>query len=286
MLLIRRKVKDFAGLVKIQHTVFALPFAYIGAILAKRALPAWQIFCWITLAMICARSAAMGLNRIIDKAIDAANPRTAHRHLPKGLMSVAEVLVFVILTCLIFAGTVYVLRPAYLPYVPLIVFLFAFYPYTKRFTWLSHLILGLIIGFAPLGGWVAVSGIIEPEALMLGVLTALWIAGFDIIYAALDLDFDQAYGLYSMPANLGLGQALAWARAFHAGVAVLLGVLIFRLSLGWWFVAGSVIAGLLLLYEHSLISPGDLSKADLAFFNVNGIISIQLLVFTVLEILL
>lgn len=285
MLSIRSKVKNFAELVKFEHTIFALPFAYIGAILARKAFPTWSQFFWITLAMVCARSAAMGLNRVIDRTIDAANPRTAHRHLPRGLMSVSEVMVFVITTCLIFTYTVYVLSPANLVNVPVIIFILTFYSYTKRFTWLSHLLLGVAIGIAPVGGWVAVTQKLEPEALLLGCLVALWIAGFDVIYATQDLDFDRTYGLYSMPLNLGLASALLWSKAFHAGSVIILGILVFWLNLGWWFAIGSIITGLLLYYEHSLISATDLSKLDVAFLNVNGIISIQLLFFTVLDIL-
>jgi len=284
MLSIKDKVKNFAQLVKIEHSIFALPFAYMGAILARQGFPNWSQFFWITLAMVCARSAAMGLNRVIDRAIDAANPRTAQRHLPRGVLSVTEVMVFVVLASLLFTYTVYVLSPAHLVYVPAILFVLAGYSYTKRFTWLSHLVLGLAIGLAPVGGWIAVTRRVEPDALLLGTVVALWIAGFDIIYAAQDLEFDRSYGLYSMPANLGLGTALNIAKLLHAGSLLILLVILYRLSLGWWFAAGSLICGLLLYYEHSLVSPNDLSKVDKAFFNVNGIISIQLLFFTLLEI--
>ena len=286
MLSIRRKVKRFVELVKFEHTIFALPFAYMGAILAEKELPTWQHFFWITLAMVCVRSAAMGLNRVIDRTIDAANPRTANRHLPRGLISVTEVMSFVVAACLIFTYTVYVLSPAHLIYVPVIIFMLTFYSYTKRFTWLSHLMLGVAIGIAPVGGWVAVTRSLDPQALLLGCLVALWIAGFDIIYATRDLEFDRTYGLYSMPLNLGLAQALSWAKAFHAGSVIILGLLFYWLELGGWFVAGSLVTGILLYYEHSLISATDLRKVDFAFFNVNGIISMQMLFFTVLDILL
>lgn len=280
------KIKTYAELIKFEHTVFALPFAYIGAILARKALPSLEEVFWITLALTCARSAAMGLNRVIDRFIDAANPRTANRHLPRGLLGVMEVKFFIALSLVIFIYCVYILSPAHLIFTPLIIFFLAGYSYTKRFTWLSHIILGITDGFAPIGGWIAVTQKTEITAFFLGAFVALWIAGFDIIYAALDLDFDREYGLYSMPLNLGLKNALFIAKGFHFLAAGLLLAVYFTLNMGWLYLTGVLLSTALLWYENSIISPFDLSKANVASFNVNGIVSIILFVFTVLDVII
>ena len=283
---IMAKARIFAGLVKLEHTVFALPFAYIGALLGRGGLPSCEQFFWITLAMVGARSAAMGLNRVIDRFIDRDNPRTAGRHLPRGLIAVREVKVFIVISLLVFLYCVYRLSPAHLGYTPVIIAFLAGYSYTKRFTWLSHLALGAAIGFAPLGGWVGVTREIAPAALILGAVVCLWMAGLDIIYATQDLEFDREYGLFSMPAALGLEKALSAARMFHFFTALLLFCLYFLLDLGGWYLAGVIITSGLLYYENSLVSPRDLSRVSTAFFNVNGLISVQLLMFTVLDVVL
>lgn len=280
------KARTLAELVKFEHTIFALPFAYMGALLACKALPSWGQLFWITMAMVGARSAAMGMNRVIDRTIDGANPRTASRHLPRGLVSVRDVLLFVGVSVTVFVYSVYILSPKHLMYVPLILTVLVGYSYTKRFTYLSHVVLGLAIGMAPLGGWVAVTRELAPESFLLGAVVALWIAGFDIIYATQDVDFDRQYGLYSMPLNLGLPLALRIAGSFHVLVVGLLLLLYFLLGLGWWYLAGVLITGGLLCYEHAIISPRDLSRVNVAFFNVNGIVSIQLLIFTFLDVIL
>jgi len=280
------KVKIFAGLVRFEHTVFALPFAYIGAILARRGVPAWEQIFWITLAMVGARSAAMGLNRVIDRFIDSANPRTAGRHLPRRLISVVEVKAFIIISLLVFVYCVYRLSPAHLVYTPVIIAFLTGYSYTKRFTWLSHLALGAAIGFAPMGGWVGVTQGMAPATFILGAIVGLWMAGLDIIYATQDLEFDREQGLYSMPASLGLEKALLAAKLFHFLTGVLLFSLYYILDMGRWYLAGVVITSFLLYYENSIVSPRDLSRVNTAFFNVNGLISVQLLFFTVLDVLL
>lgn len=285
MALVKKKVEAFAQLVKFEHTIFALPFAYLGAILAKKALPTLEQFLWITIAMVGARSGAMGCNRLIDRTIDACNPRTSERHLPKGKMSVPEVLVFVSLSFLVFIYTVFRLSPYHIRYIPLIIFFLVGYSYTKRFTWLSHLILGLAIGFAPLGGWIGVTKEVELVSLLLGVIVALWIAGFDIIYATLDIEFDRSYGLFSMPLSLGLDKALKIAKLLHFLVIILLLAVYFLLELGVFFLLGVICTAILLYYEHAIISPTDLSRVDIAFFNINGVISILLLLLTILDII-
>ncbi|MBZ4653005.1 MAG: 4-hydroxybenzoate polyprenyltransferase [Peptococcaceae bacterium] len=286
MALVRNKAKTFAELVKFEHTIFALPFAYMGALLAKKALPTWLQFIWITLAMVGARSAAMGLNRVIDRYIDKENPRTANRHLPRGLISVWEVMVFVVLSFLLLIYATYRLSPRHLIYLPVIILILTGYSYTKRFTWLCHLVLGIAIGFAPMGGWIGVTQSMQLETFILGLVVAFWIAGFDIIYATQDLEFDRQYGLYSMPVTFGLKKALFVAKLFHVVVVLLLVSLYSLLDLGWWYLAGVFVTNLLLHYEHSIISPQDLSRVNVAFFNINGLISIQLLVFTLLDVLL
>lgn len=280
------KIRTYAELVKFEHTVFALPFAYLGAVLAGKALPGVRTVFWITLALASARSAAMGLNRLIDRNIDAANPRTANRHLPRGLIGVGEVKFFIFLSMAVFICCVYILSPFHLVFTPLIILFLAGYSYTKRFTCLSHLVLGITDGFAPLGGWIAVAQKIEAPAILLGSAVAFWIAGFDIFYALLDLDFDREAGLYSIPALLGVRKALLIAKILHLATGALLLVIFFVLDLGYWYLTGVVISIILLWYENSLIIPGDLKRINTAFFNVNGIISTVLLAFSVLDVLI
>lgn len=284
MALVREKVKSFAELVKFEHTLFALPFAYMGAILAEKNIPTLVQFVWITLAMVGARSGAMALNRIIDREIDACNHRTANRHLPTGRMKVREVMIFICISFFLFFYTVFKLSPAHVIYIPLIMFFLVGYSYTKRFTWLSHLVLGVAIGFAPMGGWIGVTQKMDLVALILGTIVALWIAGFDVIYATMDIEFDRTYGLFSMPLNLGLKRALKVARIMHFLVVILLLAVYVLLNLGLWFLLGVFCTAVLLYYEHAIISPSDLSRVDVAFFNVNGIISILLLLFTIFDV--
>lgn len=281
--LVRNKVKYFAQLVKFEHTIFALPFAYMGAILAQKGIPTGRVLFWITLAMIGARCTGMGLNRVIDRAIDSVNPRTANRHLPQGLLSMGEVIMFILLSFSVFLYCVYRLSPHHLVYVPLITVFLVGYSYTKRFTCLSHVVLGIAIGFAPLGGWIGVTKSFSLAPLLLGFVVVFWIAGFDIIYATQDLEFDITFGLYSMPANLGLKRALSIARVFHLLVIILLCTLYIILDLGFWYGLGVLFTSVLLYYEHTLVSFRDLRRVDMAFFNINGMVSILLLVFTFLD---
>lgn len=280
------KIKTYTQLIKFEHTVFALPFAYVGAVLARKALLSMEELFWITMAMTSARSAAMGLNRVIDRFIDAANPRTANRHLPRGLLGVAEVKIFIVVSLIIFVYSIYILSPSHLIFSPLIILFLVGYSYTKRFTWLSHIILGITDGLAPIGGWIAVTQKTESTAFILGAFVALWIAGFDIIYAVLDLDFDRGYGLYSMPVNLGLKKALLVAKGFHFLAGTLLIAIYFILDMGSWYLAGVVLSLVLLWYENSIVSSDDLSRVNTAFFSVNGIVSILLFVFTVLDVVI
>jgi len=281
-----KKVKVFAELVKFEHTIFALPFAYAGAILGARGIPSASEILLITLAMVGARSAAMGFNRLIDWEIDRLNPRTKDRPLPRGLIGGVEVLVFSLLSLGLLIGAAWLLDPLAVKFLPLVVPLLVLYPYTKRFTWLCHFWLGAAQFFAPFGAWLAVSGEIELPAVLLGATVGLWVAGFDIIYATLDLDFDRQHGLYSLPAAFGLEKALLISRCVHLlVVGLLLGVYL-TADLGLIFLFGVVLAAILLFYEHSLVSPQDLSKVDAAFFNVNGYISVILFAAVLLDHLL
>jgi 4-hydroxybenzoate polyprenyltransferase len=274
----------FARLVKIEHTVFALPFAYIGALLSVHAIPSAHDLFWITIAMVGARSVAMALNRLIDAEIDARNPRTARRELPAGLLSRAQVVAFAIV-----AGAVYVVAAFQLAHIvrwlwPIPLALFVVYPYLKRWTWLGHAWLGIADGLAPVGGWVAVTGRLPWEAWLLGVAVAAWVAGFDLFYSLFDRDVDIAEGLQSVATRFGVRGAFVGARLLHAatiGCLVAVGV---GLSLGWWYWIGVAVVALLLAYEHSLVRPDDLRRLDAAFFTVNGVISVVFCVFVVLEV--
>jgi len=271
------KLKKLAGLIKLEHTIFALPFAYMGTFLAARSWPAGIKLFWITVAMVGARSAAMALNRLIDRQIDARNPRTAGRHLPQGLVSSKEVLYLIIVSLGILMLAAWRLNPLCVKLSPLLLVL-VLYPYTKRFTWGSHFVLGMALSFAPMGGWIAVTGSIQPATLLLGLIVGLWVAGFDIIYATLDYDFDRREGLYSIPVKFGIKKALLMARLLHAATVVLLFGLGVYLHLGYLYMAGVLITAVLLHYEHFLVAPEDLSKVNLAFFSINGTVSIVMFI--------
>ncbi|OXS61196.1 4-hydroxybenzoate octaprenyltransferase [Cohnella sp. CIP 111063] len=281
------KVRVFLEMIKFEHTLFALPFAYVGAILGavtvEKRLPEWSECGWILLAMIGARTAAMGLNRLIDKAIDARNPRTANRAIPAGLLQSKDVILYVIISFVLLFWASAQLNSLAVKLLPLAVFFLVFYSYTKRFTWTCHLVLGLTIGLAPLGGWVAVTGGITWEAIVLYVTVALWTAGFDVIYACQDVEFDRKEGLHSIPARFGIAKALGIARSFHALTAAGFALLLVLTDLSWWYFAGMIVAAALLLYEHRLVKPNDLSKLNAAFFTMNGILSAVIFVFTFID---
>ncbi len=282
-----RKLKIFLEMIKFEHTLFALPFAYMGAVLASvyvlDRLPSWGELGWITLAMVGARTAAMGLNRVIDRTIDAKNPRTANRAIPAGLISSLEAWLFIAISFgLLFLATSN-LDPLSMKLLPVVVILLVGYSYTKRFTWACHIILGLTIGLAPLGAWVAVTGQIDLTAIIFYLSVALWTAGFDILYACQDMEYDRKEGLYSIPSRFGISQALWIARAFHMATAGGLFSLIWLANLSWYYIAGIVIAYIILIYEHRLVSPIDLTRLNTAFFTMNGVLSIVLSVFTIVD---
>jgi 4-hydroxybenzoate polyprenyltransferase len=274
----------FARLVKIEHTVFALPFAYIGALLAAGGIPSGHDLLWITVAMVGARSLAMGLNRLIDAEIDARNPRTATRELPTGALSRAQVLVFCVVALAVYVGAAFQLAPVVRWLWPIPLVGFVVYPYLKRWTWLCHVWLGAVDGLAPMGGWVAVSGRLPWEAWALGGAVALWVAGFDLFYSLFDRDVDLDQGLHSVATRFGVAGAFRAARLFHAGTVVLLVACGLGLGLGAWYWLGVAAVAALLAYEHLLVRPSDLRRLDAAFFTVNGVIAVVLLVFVVLEV--
>ena len=273
-------------MIKVEHTVFALPFAYLGAFLAARRFPGWEKSLWILVAMVGARSAAMGFNRLVDRRIDARNPRTASRALPKRMVPVGFVAAFVAVNAAILLVAAWMLNPLSFRLAPLALAIILGYSYTKRFTSLSHLFLGLSLGIAPLGGWIAVRGELDWEPLLLSAAVILWVAGFDIIYSCQDVDFDRGEGLYSFPSRLGIHQALRLSSLLHAGMFGLLVCLFLATRLAWLSWAGLAVVALVLVYEHRLVSPNDLSRVNAAFFTLNGLVSILLLVFVGLDLCL
>ncbi len=279
-----RRVRIFLEMIKFEHSVFALPFAYTGALLVERKVPSAHDLLWITLAMVGARTAAMSLNRIIDREIDAANPRTASRALPRGLLSVTEVWVYVFLSFGLLLVAAAQLSPLALRLFPVAVAVLFVYSYTKRFTWLCHLFLGLALGLAPLGSWIAIADRLDLAPVLLAAGVTFWVAGFDVIYACHDYDFDRRTGLHSIPARFGLRRALAISSLFHVLAVAFFLLVWWYMGLGVFYLAGVTLAAGILWYEHRLVSPGDLSRADTAFFNMNGLLSATMLVFTFLDV--
>ena len=273
----------FARLVKIEHTVFALPFAYVGAFLAVDGVPTAHDLLWITLAMVGARSLAMALNRLIDVRIDARNPRTAARELPSGQLSVAQVLVFCAASLALFLVAVWQLDPLVRWLWPIPVAGFALYPYLKRFTWLCHLWLGAVDGLAPVGAWVAITGNLPWKAWVLGAAVAFWVAGFDFFYSLFDLEIDRAQRLHSIATRFGVRGVFLGARLAHALTVAALVVAGVGLAVGPVYWLGVAVVAALLVYEHALVRPDDLRRLDTAFFTMNGVISVAFSVFVVID---
>jgi 4-hydroxybenzoate polyprenyltransferase len=276
----------FFSLVKFEHTVFALPFAYIGALLAVDGVPGGGDLIWITVAMVGARSLAMALNRLIDVGIDARNPRTAGRELPRGALRPWQVVLFSLASLVVFLVAVFQLAPIVHWLWPIPVAGFVVYPYLKRVTWLSHAWLGAVDGLAPLGAWAAVTNELPWQAWALGAAVAVWVAGFDVLYGIFDVDFDRAHRLHSIPARFGVPAAFLVARACHVATVAFLVVAGLGLDVGllYWLGVGAVAA--LLAYEHSLVSPSDTSRLDTAFFTMNGVMSVTFLAFVLGDVLL
>ena len=268
------------GLVRFSHTIFALPFAFAAACLARMEIPPAATLGWILLAMVGARSLAMALNRLIDADIDARNPRTAGREIPSGRLSVAQVVVFCAVSL-----AVLLLAVSQLPRItwflwPIPVAAFVLYPLAKRVTWLCHLALGLTIGLAPVGAWLAVTGGLEAAPVMLGLAVAVWIAGFDVIYALLDVDFDRANGIHSVPARFGEARALWFTRVLHVLAIVLLVGTGIATDAGPVYMAGVAVCAAVLLYENAIVRPGDVGRIQAAFGQSNGLLSCVYLLFT------
>ncbi len=273
MLLLER-IKTYLSMVKFSHSVFALPFALTSMLIASQGKPKLRTVFLIVIAMVSARTLSMTLNRIIDKEIDSINPRTREREIPSKRVSLFEAYIIVIVSLIIFILSAFLLNPLCLKLSPLALFFIFIYSYTKRFTWLSHLVLGLTISGAPLGAWIAVKGSFDMKIIPLTVAVVFWIGGFDILYALQDIDFDRRYRLYSIPVRFGIKKSLWISRFFHAFTFLLLIVTGIIFDLGFPYFTGVVICGILLIYEHALVRPDDLSKLDIAFFNMNGYISI------------
>jgi 4-hydroxybenzoate polyprenyltransferase len=264
--------------IKFEHTVFALPFAYIAMILAARGWPGWWTAIWVTVAMVGARTCAMAVNRVVDRELDARNPRTAGRHLPRGLLRPGTLRVLAALGAFVMFGAAALLNPLCLALAPLALAFLIGYSYTKRFTWTSHWILGFTDGIAAAGGWIAVRGRLDAPAVVLWFALTVWIAGFDLIYACQDVAFDRAHRLHSVPARFGIAAALRTARVNHLLTAGALALLGWMTGLGALYWAGWAVAAALLAYEHSLVRADDLSRLNVAFFNVNGYVAVVVLV--------
>ncbi|SRR6266511_1765344 len=280
-----RLARLYYRLVKFEHTIFALPFAYVGAFLAVAGVPSAHDLVWITLAMVGARSLAMALNRLIDAGIDARNPRTASRELPSGLLSVPAVLGLCAASAALFLVAVWQLDPLVHRLWPIPVVAFVVYPYLKRFTWLCHLWLGAVDGLAPVGAWAAVKGEMPWQAWALGGAVAAWVAGFDLFYSLFDTTVDREQGLHSWSTRWGETGAFGGARALHAATVALLLLAGFGLDVGPLYWAGVACVAALLLYEHSLVRPNDLRRLDAAFFTMNGVISVAFFAFVLADVL-
>ncbi|MED1560496.1 prenyltransferase [Alkalihalobacillus alcalophilus ATCC 27647 = CGMCC 1.3604] len=285
-----RKLKIILEMIKFEHTVFALPFAFFGAVLGSAimngTLPTISQWIWITLAMVGARSAAMSLNRVIDAQIDKKNPRTESRAIPAGLLSKLEVIIFIIASFALLFVAAFQLNMLAVYLLPIAVFFLVIYSYTKRFTWACHVILGVTIAIAPLGGWVGATGTLTWEAFVLFLAVAMWTTGFDVIYATQDLEYDRDNNVYSIPSRFGLANSLKIAKGFHIVSFLAFLALYFFTPLGWLYLIGVIIAGFIMIYEHSIISADDMSRLDVAFFTMNGILSIQMFVFAIGDVLL
>jgi len=273
-------------MIKWEHSIFALPFALCGAMLAARGLPNAHQIIWIIIAMVAARSAAMSFNRLADVAIDAANPRTRTRALPAGALTQNFVTTFVVVSAATFVFAAWELNRLAFLLSPAALAVLLLYSYTKRWTRWSHLVLGCALGIAPAAAWIAVRGSLDPRILLLTAAVTFWVAGFDVLYACQDYEFDQRTGLHSLPRYCGIGNALWIARGFHLVMLFLLLTLVWSFGLGALTVAGVVAVLLLLAYEHSLVSKNDLSKLNAAFFTMNGIISVIFFVFLALDLLM
>ncbi len=279
-----KKIKLFFELIKFEHTIFALPFAYLGMMMARKSWPSWTVFFWVTLSMVGARTAGMTLNRIIDRRIDARNPRTNRRPLVTASVSVPAAMGLAVLSVALFFFSAYELNPLCFKLSPIALIFLVGYHYVKRFSFWCHFALGTALAAAPVGGWIAVTGYFSWQALLLGFAVLFWVAGFDILYSLQDMDFDRGEGLHSIPAKFGMDRALQVSSTCHVATIVFLAFFGLALGLGVLYWVGCFIVAGLLKLEHSLIGDGDLEKINTAFFTINGWIGILLLIFAFLEI--
>ena len=278
----KSRIRTVLEMIKFEHSVFALPFALVGALLAARAsgaLPSWRQILWIIVAMVGARSAAMTMNRIADIEYDRRNPRTANRALPAGELSLGFAWAFTAVASAVLVVAAWQLNRLALELSPVALAILFFYSYTKRFTAWSHFVLGFCLGISPAAAWIAIRGSLDLRMLILCAAVTLWVGGFDVLYACQDVDFDKSAGLHSIPKKLGIAKALIFARAMHLVMVALLIWLATTFHLAWPAWVGIAVVALLLGYEHSLVKPNDLSKMNAAFFAVNGYISLLFLLF-------
>ncbi len=279
-------IKTTLEMIKWEHSVFALPFAMCGAMLAAGGMPSFTQLGWIVLCMVSARSAAMAFNRLADAQIDAANPRTAARAIPAGSLSQKFVALFVMASCGVFVLAAGQLNRLALALSPVALGVVLLYSFTKRFTRWSHLVLGLALGVAPAAAWIAVRGSLDPRILVLTAAVTFWVGGFDVLYACQDIHFDRSHGLYSIPQAYGVKGAMYFARALHLLMLFLLVGFVMAFGLGKLAILGVIAVALLLVYEHSLVSSDDLSKLDAAFFTMNGVIAVVFFVFVAADLLI
>lgn len=283
--MIWNKIKTYGQLVMFSHTLFSLPFGFIAMLLAAdKGLPPLRVFFWIIVALVGARNGANALNRLVDRKIDARNPRTADRHMPRGEVKVNEVILIVIICFGLLALAAYMLNPLCLMLLPAAIILLFVYSYTKRFTWACHIVLGIACGGAPVGAWIAVKGSIDLPAVILGAVVTFYVGGFDIIYGTQDVDFDRSEGLYSIPSVFGIKNALIISAVFHMVAVGLLLYVYFYMKMGVIYLIGLAICIVLLLMEHIMVKPDELKNVKIASYSINQIVSVVLLIFTTLDI--
>jgi len=280
------KLIDFLKMIKIEHSLFALPFAFTSANIAANGIPAIDKILWIIVAMVGARSGAMGLNRVIDAEIDKKNPRTANREIPAGKISKKEAVLYIIISFVVYEFATIMLNKLCFILSPIPILIFILYSYTKRFTALCHIVLGIALGLAPIGAWIAINGDINSAVLLMGLGVLFWVAGFDIIYALQDIDFDKKEKLHSIPRYIGIGGSLIVSRTFHILSFLIFLYLYKKFSLGYFYLFGILISGVFMFYQHMLIKKDDLSRVNIAFFNLNAYISITIFVFTFIDVLI
>jgi 4-hydroxybenzoate polyprenyltransferase len=284
--MVLQKLKTYGNLVMFSHTIFSLPFAFVSMLIAADGMPNLSVFFWIAVAFLGARTGANSINRFIDKDIDAKNPRTASRHMPKGLVKSYEVIGITVFSFLLLALAAYMLNPLCFMLLPVAILLFFLYSYTKRFTWACHIVLGVISGGAPVGAWLAVTGKFAWTPFVIGAANALWVSGFDIIYGSQDVDFDRKEGLYSIPAVFGVKNALLISRLFHVTAVAILIYVYFIANMSWLYLIGVAGVAWLLFKEHTMVSPTNLTNVNIASYSINQLVSIVFLIFSVADIFL